>query len=91
MSTRCDGIVLSGGSAYGLRRRDGVMAVAGGARPRLRVGGSSSRSCLGAILFDLNNGGDKDWGEAAALPRAGVAPPASMPERTSRSAMPAPG
>jgi L-aminopeptidase/D-esterase-like protein len=72
-----DAIALSGGSVYGLAAADGVVAWLG-ARGR----GFSFRSTdvtapivPGAILFDLNNGGDKGWGETppyAALGRAAV-------------------
>ena len=61
-----DGIVLSGGSVYGLASADGVAAWMG-ARNR----GFSFRPTPGippspilptACLYDLANGGDKDWG-----------------------------
>ena len=61
-----DGIVLSGGSVYGLASADGVAAWMG-ARNR----GFSFRPTSGippspilptACLYDLANGGDKDWG-----------------------------
>ncbi len=61
---QADAIVLSGGSAFGLDAPSGVMQrlremgrgfeVAPGA-PRVPI-------VPGAILFDLLNGGDKDWG-----------------------------
>ena len=60
-----DAIVLSGGSAFGLDAPSGVQAwlkshdrgfeIAPGA-PRVPI-------VSGAILFDLMNGGDKNWGE----------------------------
>jgi len=60
-----DAIVLSGGSVYGLDAPSGVQAwlkeqgrgfqIAPGA-PRVPI-------VSGAILFDLANGGNKDWGE----------------------------
>lgn len=62
-----DAVVLSGGSSYGLAAVDGVAAVLG-ARGRGfslvdRPGVPKSPVVPGAILYDLANGGDKDWGE----------------------------
>ena len=59
---RVDAFVLSGGSAFGLDASGGVQA---GLRARGR--GFRLRDAVvpivpGAILFDLLNGGDKDWG-----------------------------
>ncbi len=56
-----DALVLSGGSAFGL---DAASGVADGLRARGRgfaVGGQKVPIVPGAILFDLLNGGDKDW------------------------------
>ncbi len=62
-----DGVVLSGGSVYGMGAADGVAAWMG-ARNR----GFSMRATPGippspilptACLYDLANGGDKGWGE----------------------------
>ncbi|MDI3468215.1 MAG: Peptidase, T4 family [Pseudolabrys sp.] len=58
-----DAIALSGGSAFGLDAASGVQALL-----RERGRGFHVRSALvpivpGAILFDLLNGGDKDWGQ----------------------------
>ena len=56
-----DALVLSGGSAFGLDAASGV-ADALRARGRgLEVGGQRVPIVPGAILFDLLNGGDKDW------------------------------
>jgi L-aminopeptidase/D-esterase-like protein len=61
-----DGVVLSGGSVYGLEATSGAVAWLG-ARGRgfSLAGGTAPVSPVvpGAILFDLPNGGDKDWGE----------------------------
>lgn len=74
---RADAIVLSGGSSYGLGAADGVTAWLGARRrgftlmPRPEV--PPSPIVPGAILYDLANGGDKNWGETppyAALGRA---------------------
>ena len=58
-----DALVLSGGSAFGL---DAASGVADGLRAMGRgfdVGGRRVPIVPGAILFDLLNGGDKDWSE----------------------------
>ena len=60
-------IVLSGGSAYGLAAADGVVAALGAQRRGYtiidRPDVPPTPIVPGAILFDLGNGGDKDWGE----------------------------
>ena len=58
-----DALVLAGGSAFGL---DAASGVADGLRARGRgfaVGDIRVPIVPGAILFDLLNGGDKDWDE----------------------------
>lgn len=58
-----DALVLSGGSAYGLDACSGVMD---GLRDRgrgFRLGAAVIPIVPGAILFDLLNGGNKDWRE----------------------------
>lgn len=58
-----DALVLSGGSAFGL---DAASGVADGLRAQGRgfnVGGQRVPIVPGAILFDLLNGGAKDWSE----------------------------
>src|SRR5215204_2893700 len=59
---RIDAVVLSGGSAFGLEAASGVQAWL-----REQGRGFAIRSARipivpGAILFDLLNGGDKEWG-----------------------------
>ncbi len=59
--THVDAIALSGGSAFGL---DACSGVSDGLRERGRgfpVGDISVPIVPGAILFDLLNGGDKNW------------------------------
>ncbi len=59
-----DAVVLSGGSAFGLEAATGLM---GWLRARGRgfaQWGPTIPIVTGAILFDLANGGDKDWGDA---------------------------
>ena len=68
-----DAIVLSGGSVYGLAAADGVVAVLGAAGKGFAVapGLKTAPIVPGAILFDLANGGNKDWGDAPPYARLG--------------------
>ncbi|MGE0827823.1 MAG: P1 family peptidase [Hyphomonadaceae bacterium] len=75
-----DAIVLAGGSVYGLAAADAVVAALGaqgrGFQLRDMAGVPRSPIAPGAILYDLANGGAKDWGDAppyAALGRAALA------------------
>ena len=61
---RVDALVLSGGSAFGLDAMGGVQSVLRARRQGFRVRDTVVPIVPGAILFDLSNGGDKDWGEA---------------------------
>ena len=56
------GIVLSGGSAYGLDAAGGVMASLREQKIGFNLGDAIIPIVPSAILFDLLNGGDKDWG-----------------------------
>ena len=74
-----DALVLSGGSAFGLGAADGVAAGLRAMGRGFDVGGQKVPIVPGAILFDLLNGGDKDWDESpyptlgrAALDAAGA-------------------
>ncbi|MES1989368.1 MAG: P1 family peptidase [Pseudomonadota bacterium] len=60
-----DAIVLSGGSVYGLDAASGVTAWLGARGRGYGVGTAPKAAPVvpAAILFDLGNGGDKDWGE----------------------------
>jgi len=58
-----DALVLSGGSAYGLDACSGVMDALRHDGRGLRLGTALIPLVPGAILFDLLNGGDKDWQE----------------------------
>lgn len=55
-------IVLSGGSAFGLDAASGVQAALREKRVGFEVRGNWIPIVPAAILFDLANGGDKDWG-----------------------------
>ncbi len=64
---QADAIVLSGGSAFGLDAPSGVTAVLRARGRGFEIAPGSPRVPIvpGAILFDLANGGEKDWGEEA--------------------------
>lgn len=57
-----NGIVLSGGSGFGLDTASGVQAFLREKKIGFDVGGMTVPIVPQAILFDLLNGGDKDWG-----------------------------
>lgn len=71
-----DGIVLSGGSVYGMAAADGVAAWMGargrGFAMRATPGIPPSPILPTACLYDLANGGDKAWGEDPPYRRLGV-------------------
>ena len=56
-----DALVLSGGSAFGLDAASGVMEALRRDGRGFQVGASRVPIVPAAILFDLNNGGAKDW------------------------------
>ncbi|MGZ3215472.1 P1 family peptidase [Paracoccus sp. T5] len=56
-----DALVLSGGSAFGLAACDGVMEALHAAGRGFAVGAARVPIVPGAIVFDLLNGGAKDW------------------------------
>jgi L-aminopeptidase/D-esterase-like protein len=58
-----DALVLSGGSAYGLDACAGVTAALRGDGRGFRIGPALIPIVPGAIIFDLLNGGDKDWSD----------------------------
>ncbi len=70
-----DALVLSGGSAFGLDACGGVADGLRAAGRGFEVGGIRVPIVPGAILFDLLNGGDKDWqaNPYCALGRAALA------------------
>ena len=74
-----DALVLSGGSAFGLAACDGVVDGLRRAKRGFSVGPVTVPIVPGAILFDMANGGNKDWADnpypklgRAALDAAGV-------------------
>lgn len=70
-----DALVLSGGSAFGLDAASGVADALRAAGRGFAVGDQRVPIVPGAILFDLINGGQKDWTENPykALGRAALA------------------
>ena len=60
---RVDGLVLSGGSAFGLDAASGVADALAAAGRGFAVGAVRVPIVPAAIHFDLLNGGDKDWTE----------------------------
>src|SRR5262249_44585168 len=59
---RIDAIALSGGSAFGLDSAGGLQAYLRSIGRGYEVGTARVLLVPGAILFDLLNGGDKEWG-----------------------------
>lgn len=72
-----DAICLSGGSAFGLGAADGVVAGLYAARRGFGLmdvpGVPKTPIVPAAILYDLANGGDKNWGETSPYPGLGRA------------------
>ena len=62
---KIDGLFLSGGSAFGLDAGSGVQAWLRHKGKGFSLAGQTIPLVPGAILFDLINGGDKDWGKYA--------------------------
>ena len=58
---KIDGIVLSGGSAFGLDASSGVMDCLKNRNRGFDTGSIKVPIVPSAILFDLKNGGIKDW------------------------------
>lgn len=66
-------VVLSGGSAFGLDAAGGVQSRLAAAGKGFSVAGRVVPIVPSAILFDLANGGDKDWGETSPYRTLGMA------------------
>lgn len=61
---RADAVVLSGGSVYGLDAASGVTAAMGAEGRGFPTGAPKPSPIIpAAILFDVANGGDKNWGD----------------------------
>ncbi len=74
--SQIDAVFLSGGSAFGLASGAGVQAALREQGRGFAVGPIKVPIVTGAILFDLLNGGDKNWGRMA--PYAELAYAATM-------------
>jgi D-aminopeptidase len=57
-----DAVLLTGGSLFGLDAAGGAVSYLRGQGRGLRIGAMNIPIAAQAIIFDLNNGGDKDWG-----------------------------
>ena len=77
-----DAIVLSGGSAFGLDAASGVQAYLREQGRGFRVRDAVVPIVPGAILFDLLNGGNKDWGRYPPYREFGYEAAARMPAPT---------
>ena len=58
---RVDALVLSGGSAFGVDAASGVVDRLRTQNMGLKINGYNVPIVPAAVLFDLNNGGQKDW------------------------------
>jgi len=65
-------IALSGGSAFGLDAATGVRDALRAQNIGFEVRGIRVPIVPAAIVFDLSNGGDKDWGDASPYRRLGI-------------------
>jgi D-aminopeptidase len=70
---QADAVFLSGGSAFGLAAGPGVQAALRAMGRGFAVGPVKVPIVTGAILFDLLNGGDKNWGRMAPYADLGFA------------------
>ena len=71
---RAHAVVLAGGSVFGLAAADGVAAVLSvkGVGLQLRPGSPAIPIVPSAVLHDLGNGGDKNWGASPPYRDLGV-------------------
>src|SRR5207249_9102101 len=81
---RIDAVVLSGGSAFGLDAGAGAQAFLRERGRGFAIGDIRVPLVCGASLFDLLNGGDKNWGRLRPTAISATAPP-RRPARVSRS------
>lgn len=71
---RLHALVFAGGSVFGLAAADGVAAAlsVAGVGLKLRAGSPAIPIVPAAVLHDLANGGDKNWGESPPYRELGV-------------------
>jgi L-aminopeptidase/D-esterase-like protein len=67
-----DAVVLSGGSAFGLDAASGVLSWLAMEGRGFEIAGAVVPIVPSAILFDLLNGGDKNWGETPPYRALGI-------------------
>ena len=60
---RIDGVVLSGGSVFGLEAASGAVSALSAQERGFAIHGFNIPIVPSAILFDMINGGDKNWGD----------------------------
>ena len=60
--TSIDAVLLGGGSLFGLDAAGGAVGYLRQQGRGLKLGSANIPVAVQAIIFDLNNGGDKDWG-----------------------------
>ena len=70
---KIDGLFLSGGSAFGLDSGSGVQAWLRENNRGFSLAGKTIPLVPGAIIFDLSNGGDKNWGKYSPYRELGYA------------------
>jgi len=70
---RVDAIVLAGGSVFGLDAAGGVVDALAAIGRGFAIGTARAPIVPSAILFDLLNGGDKDWGDRSPYRDLGAA------------------
>jgi L-aminopeptidase/D-esterase-like protein len=75
-----DGIALAGGSAFGLEAGGGVQAWLAGHGRGFKIRDAVIPIVPGAIIFDLLNGGGKNWGRYAPYRELGYAAAAAASE-----------
>lgn len=80
--SQVDALFLSGGSAFGLDAGGGVMAALRAMGRGFAIGPVRVPIVPGAILFDLLNGGDKDWTDSPYLALGHAAVDAASPDFT---------
>lgn len=71
---RCDAIVLTGGSVFGLAAADGATSALSQADVGLKLSdkGPAIPIMPAAVLHDLGNDGDKDWGDTPPYRKLGM-------------------
>ncbi len=85
------GITLSGGSAFGLDAGGGAMSWLAEHGRGFPMGNVRVPIAPGAVIFDLLNGGNKDWGNSRPIATSATRPRRRPATARSRSEASAPG